>query len=225
MKTAYASFLKKIGLKRLKVASVPAKADVEAQRKFLAEKLEPKIEEARHRKIELFFVDASHFVLSAFLGYLWCFARVFIKSPSGRQRYNVLGAFNAISQKLFTVTNDSYINANTIITLMQQLLENCTRPICLVMDNARYQRCKLVMDYAKEHGIELLFLPSYSPNLNLIERFWKFVKKKSLYNKYYPVFSSFKDGINDCIAKADGEFKDEIKTLMSLKFQVLNNAS
>jgi transposase len=188
----------------------------------LSEKLQPKIEEARAGERELLFVDASHFVLSAFLGYLWCFTRVFVKSPSGRQRYNVLGAFNAISHELFTVTNDAYINANTIIALMAQLLERYAGSvITLVMDNARYQRCKLVMDYAKDHGIELLFLPPYSPNLNLIERLWKFIKKKCLYSKYYSDFSSFKSSIDDCVSNVDKKHKAEIDSLMTLKFQTL----
>jgi transposase len=186
----------------------------------LKDELEPKIEEAKQGKTELFFVDASHFVLAAFLGYLWCFARVFVRSPSGRQRYNVLGAFNAISHELFTVTNDAYINANTIIELMKQLLAYYgSVPMCLVMDNARYQRCKLVIDFASQRNITLLFLPSYSPNLNLIERLWKFVKKKCLYNKYYADFSSFKNAIDDCITKIGFDYADEICTLMTLKFQ------
>jgi len=219
-------FLKKIGLKRLKTAQIPAKADVDAQTEFMAEKLQPKIEEACVGKCELLFVDASHFVLSAFLGYLWCFVRIFVKSPSGRQRYNVLGAYNAISHDLFTVTNDTYINAKSIIALMTQLLEYYAgSSITLVMDNARYQRCKLVIDFAKEHGIELLFLPSYSPNLNLIERLWKFVKKKCLYNKYYSDFSSFKSGIDDCLSNVGKKHKAEIDSLMTLKFQMLKNAS
>jgi len=221
-----AAFLKKIGLKRLKTAQVPAKADTLEQEVFMEEKLQPKIEEARQGKCELLFVDASHFVLSAFLGYLWCFARIFVKSPSGRQRYNVLGAFNAISHELITVTNDKYINADSIILLMKQLLEYYAgSTICLVMDNARYQRCKVVMEFAKEHNIELLFLPSYSPNLNLIERLWKFVKKKCLYNKYYPDFLSFKAGIDDCISDTDKRYRDEIESLMTLNFQMLKNAS
>jgi transposase len=199
---------------------------VEAQAEFLDEKLQPKIKEACAGKCELLFVDASHFVLSAFLGYLWSFVRIFVKSPSGRQRYNVLGAFNAISHKLFTVTNDTYINANSIISLMMLLLEYYKdSAITLVMDNARYQHCKAVMDFAKEHGIELLFLPPYSPNLNLIERLWKFVKKKCLYNKYHPDFSSLKSSINDCIFNVDKKFKVEMNTLMTLKFQMLKNAS
>ena len=154
-------------MKWLKTAQIPAKAEVDAQAGFLEEKLQPEIENARAGKCELLFMDASHFVLSAFLGYLWCFTRVFVKSPSGRQRYNVLGAFNAISHELFTFTNDTYINANSIIALMKQLLVRYAgSAITLVMDNARYQRCKLVMDFAKDHDIELLFLPPYGLDSN-----------------------------------------------------------
>lgn len=188
--------------------------------------MQPRIEAAKAGKCQLFFIDASHFVLAAFLGYLWSFSRIFIKSPSGRQRYNVLGAFNAISNKLITVTNDTYINANSIIELMTKLLEIYgLKPIVLVMDNARYQRCKLVMAFAAEHNIELLFLPPYSPNLNLIERLWKFTKKNALYCKYYENFSSFKTAVDDCLFNLDKTFKDEISSLMTFKFQVLKNAS
>jgi hypothetical protein len=68
---------------------------------------------------------------------------------------------------------------------------------------------------------KLQFLPSYSLNLNLIERLWKFVKKKCLYNIYYETFNDFKTGINDCLARVDTDYKNELKTLMTTKFQVL----
>ncbi len=61
-------------------------------------------------------------------------------------------------------------------------------PIVLILDNARYQKCQIVWLLACELNIELLYLPSYSPNLNLIERLWKFVKKKCLYSIYYADF-------------------------------------
>ena len=91
----------------MKVAQIPAKADVEKQAEFLEKELNPRIEDAKKGKRVIFFVDASHFVLAAFLGYLWSFGRLFIKSPSGRQRFNVLGALNAITHDLITVTNDA----------------------------------------------------------------------------------------------------------------------
>ena len=96
-----------------------------------------------------------------------------------------MGAINAVTKELITVTNQTYINAQSVCQLFIQLVElKIETPITLVLDNARYQKCALVQNYAEMLGIELLYLPSYSPHLNLIERFWKFVKKECLYSKY-----------------------------------------
>ena len=88
------------------------------------------------------------------------------------------------------------------------------------MDNARYQKCKLVMNLALELNIKLVFLPSYSPNLNIIERLWKFIRKKVLYGKYYENFKLFKNGISSCLNLINqGQYQEELKTLLNLKFQ------
>lgn len=102
--TQVAKFLKRLGIKRRKVGMIPAKADVEKQAEFMENELEPRIEEAKAGKRQLFFADAAHFVLAPFLGFLYSFARVFIKAPSGRQRFNVLGAIDAITKEIITVT-------------------------------------------------------------------------------------------------------------------------
>jgi len=129
-------------------------------------------------------VDAAHFVLSAYLGFLWCFTRVLVRAPSGRQRFNVLGALNAVTYQLITVTNDSYINSASVGELLEKIAAlGLQTPITLIMDNARYQRCKYVSEIADRLNIEILFIPPYSPNLNLIERLWKFVRKECLYDK------------------------------------------
>ena len=169
-------------------------------------------------------MDGVHFVQAAFLGCLWCFARVFIRSPSGRKRWNVLGAYDAITGQLTTVANDGYINATTVCELLRKLsVQYAGRRITIVLDNARYQHCKLVEGLAAELGITLRFLPSYSPNLNLIERLWKFVKKKCLYNIYYETFDDFKAGINDCLDRVETDYKPELESLMSPNFQNLKN--
>ena len=139
-------------------------------------------------------MDAAHFVFAPFLGHLWCFVRMFIKAPSGRQRFNVLGALNAITHEMIAITNTGYINAYSVCELLIRITQKCgDLPVTIVLDNARYQKCKLVQETSKLFGIELLYLPAYSPNLNLIERLWKFVKKKCLYSTYYPDFDSFKE--------------------------------
>jgi transposase len=116
-------------------------------------------------------VDAAHFVLGAYLGFLWCVERLFVKTGSGRQRFNVLGALNAVTHQLITVTNETHINAQSMCELLNKIAAlGLNIPITLVLDNARYQTCALVMELAQALNIEPLYLTTYSPNLNLIER-------------------------------------------------------
>ena len=168
----------------------------------------------------MFFVDAAHFVLAPFLGMVWCFARFFIRAPAGRQRFNVLGALNAITHELITVTNTTYINAECVCELLRRLAAlELSIPITLVLDNARYQKCRVVQDLAATLNIELLYLPPYSPNLNLIERLWKFVKRKCLYSIYYDNFQTFKAAITRCLEQTHTTYKQELDTLLTLQFQ------
>ncbi len=81
------------------------------------------------------------------------------------------------------------------------------------MDNARYQKCRIVMDLAEKLDIELLFLPPYSPNLNLIERLWKFVKKECLYSIYYENFDVFKKAISNCLLQTHSTHKEKLDSL------------
>lgn len=174
----------------------------------------------------MFFVDAAHFVLASFLGWLWCASRVFIRAASGRQRYNVLGAFNAVSHELIQVSNTSYITAETVCQLLRKIAASGLGiPITLVLDNARYQRCDLVRDLADSLDIELLFLPSYSPNLNLIERLWKFVKKTSLNSRQHANFADFRRVIDQCLDELPTTHRSQINTLMTLNFQTFDNVS
>lgn len=218
--------LKQLGMKCRKMAAIPSKADPERQEAFLNNELEPLLEEERNGKGRVFFVDAAHFVMGAFLGMLWCFERLFLKSSSGRKRYNVLGAYSNQDTDLITITNDAYINSDTIVELLIKINQAYPESkVTLVMDNARYQRCSKVTKKAKELGVHLLFLPPYSPNLNLIERLWKFTKKKCLYNEYYESFANFKAAIDDCLNKVKTTFKDQIITLLNPKFQLFSKSA
>lgn len=218
------SFMKRIGLKFIKTGHIPAKADREKQENWLEQTLEPALEQARQGKAHVLFMDAAHFVLAPFLCCLWCFQRIFIKAPAGRKRLNVLGAVNAITKQVHFITNETYINANVIVDFLNQLKHfyNDGIIIYIVLDNARYQHCKWVKYIAILLGIQLLFLPSYSPNLNIIERLWKFVKKKCLYAKYYDTFDKFKNAIISTMknTNSDVEYINELKSLLSLKFQL-----
>jgi transposase len=96
-------------------------------------------------------------------------------------------------------------------------------PITIILDNARYQRCALVQAVAQELGIELLYLPAYSPNLNLIERFWRFVKQPCLYSKYYADSTSFQQAILTCIQQAPTTHKEALAPLLTWHFQTFQD--
>ena len=131
----------------------------------------------------------------------------------------MLGAIDAISKQIVTICNETYVNAETVNALLDKLVIMRDLPITLVPDNARYQRCNFVMEHARKLGVELLFLPSYSPNLNLIERLWKLVKNKCLYNRYYSRFSDFKEAILTCVNKLNTDCQPELESLLTLEFQ------
>jgi transposase len=180
---------------------------------------------ARAGERVVYFVDASHFVLASFLGWVWCFVRLHVRAASGRQRYNVLGALNAVTHELVTEINTTYINALSVCSLLRKVASRVGPPVTLVMDNARYQRCALVQDLAKGLGIDLLFLPSYSPNLNLIERLWKFVKKDALNSRHHQDFTKFQAAINCCLAELPTKHKGKLATLLTHNFQTWDNVS
>ncbi len=204
---------------------IPAKADPDKQSAYLHQEIEPRLAEAQAGQRAVFFVDAAHFVLAPFLGFLWSVVRVFIPAPSGRQRFNVLGALNAITHELVTVSNDTYITAATVCTRLHQIAAlKLGVPITVFLDNVRYQKCALVSATAASLHIELCFLPAYSPNLNRIERLWKFVKKQCLYSKYYADFATFKAAIVTCLSETHTKHKSALDSLITLRFQIFEKA-
>jgi len=162
--TQVRKFLAGMGMMLRKMGMIPAKADADEQAKDLDEKLWPRLRQARRLKRVVCFVDAAHFVHGPYLGYLWCFARLLMRGPSGRQRFNVLGAIDAVTHELTTVCNETTINAEAIGELLKKLsARSVGLPMTLVLDNARYQRCAVVQELTRSLRIELLFLPPYSP--------------------------------------------------------------
>ena len=199
---------------------------VEAQATFLDTELKPCLDAAPAGTGHVFFVDAAHFVFGTYLCCLWSFARIFVRAASGRQRFNVLGAWDAVARRLITVTNTTVVHTETMCELLRKITASgLTGPIALVLDNARYQRNAVVQALAKELGITLLFLPSYSPNLNLIERLWKFVKRRSLYGRYHPTFADFRVAVEEVLNGHSSTYAEQLKTLMTLNFQRFEDVS
>jgi transposase len=218
--TQVRAFMKKHGLRYIKTGHIPAKADSEKQQDWVKNILRPVVEEAKNGDCHLLFLDAAHFILQPFICALWCVARLFIKASAGRNRINVLGAVHAVTKEVHTLINTTFINAETIIDFLKQLkTQYGDKPIKIVLDNARYQHCKIVEDQAKELGITLLFLPPYSPNLNIIERLWKFTKKNILYAKYYQTPALFHHAVSSFFQTINKIHNQDLKKLLTLNFQ------
>lgn len=174
----------------------------------------------------MLFVDAAHFVFGTYLCCLWSILRVFVRAASGRQRFNVLGAWNAVTRRLLAVTNTTVVNTDTMCQLLRVIAaEKLVGPVTVVLDNARYQRNKVVQALATELSVRLLFLPSYSPNLNLIERLWGFAKRRSVYGKYHPDFASFRTAIEGTLVGIPTTHASALESLMTLQFQTFEDVS
>jgi transposase len=199
---------------------------VEQQAVFLEQQLKPRLDAAQAGQGHVYFVDAAHFVFGTFLCCLWSFVRLYVRAASGRQRFNVLGAWNAITRELTYVTNTTVVNTETMCELLRKIAaQGLVGPITLVLDNARYQRNAAVQALAAELNIALLFLPSYSPNLNLIERLWKFLKRRALYGHYHPTFAEFRAAIEEHVAQISTTHRTSLESLMTLNFQQFSDVS
>jgi len=152
--------------------------------------------------------------------------RLFIRGASGRKRYSVLGAWNAVANQIVSITTDGTVSSGTMCDLLRKVAAlGLEGPITMVLDNARYQHCALVIDLAATLNIRLQFLPSYSPNLNLIERLWKFIKRNVLYGRHYNSFAEFCKAIDGCLEKIPTQHRERVATLMTHNFQQFNPAS
>lgn len=188
--------------------------------------LKPQLDAAVAGDGHVFFVDAAHFVYGTYICCLWSFDRIHMRAASGRQRFNVLGAWNAVSRQLVAVTNTTVVNTQTMCELLRKIAAlKLAGPVRLVLDNARYQRNATVQALAEQLGITLVFLPSYSPNLNLIERLWRFLKRRAVYGRYHPTFQDFRAAIEETIAGVTTKYAEQLATLMTLRFQQFENVS
>lgn len=222
------NLLKRLGYRYKKPAVIPSKADREKQEAFLELYFQKKESLGEDGKVgKVYFIDAAHFLHNSIVGYGWIKegSRMEILTNSGRNRFNVLGAYSPDDVDLISIEGTESCDAEMAGNLLIKIREANPGEASLiaVMDNIRYQHAKSVKELSEKLNIEILYLPPYSPNLNLIERFWKFMKKKVLKNKYYPTFEEFVAAVRDFLRNVD-KCKAELKSLMTEKFQLLNAA-
>lgn len=216
------ALLHDLGYVHKKPKLIPGKANAEAQKVFLDEY--EKLKENKGKDDPIYFMDATHPRHNPVLAYGWikCGVEKEIASNTGRARVNINGVIS-LSDMQPIVRFDDTINAQSTIALFQQIEEanDKAEKIYIICDNARYYRSKLVKQHLETSKIELVFLPPYAPNLNLIERYWKFFKKKTLYNCYFETFDEFKSACEDFF-KDSSSHVAELRSLLTENFQILD---
>ena len=143
----------------------------------------------------------------------------------GTSAVQCLGGVECGDAPLIAVTNTTVVNTETMSELLRKIAALGLTGFTLVLDNARYQHNAAVKALASQLGITLLFLPSYSPNLNLIERLWKFTKRRALYGRYHPKFADFQAAIQEILDGIPTTYAEQLETLMTLNFQQFEDVS
>ncbi|MEO0724895.1 MAG: IS630 family transposase [Bacteroidota bacterium] len=191
--------LHRIGFVYKQTKSVPSKASEQDQLDFLDDVLPDLLEQANQGDAVVYYADGVHPTHNTKAGRGWIRkGRDFeVDCNSGRKRVNINGAINALKPEHLVYDITDSINAQSTQRLCRQLLrKHPQKTVYLICDNARYNRNKLLRQWAEKQRIEFVFLPPYSPNLNLIERLWKFMRKKatsSIYTAHEVVWASPND--------------------------------
>ena len=216
------ALLHRLGYRYKKPKLLPGKAPApEVQEDFVASYKKLKENKGEHDAI--LFMDATHPQHNPVLSGGWikrgrCFP---LKSNTGRRRLNINGVVDVETMHA-VIRYDDTIDAASTIALFEQI--EATYPkaatITIFCDNARYYRSKAVRAYLEHSRINLQFLPPYAPNLNLIERFWKFFKRQVLYNRYYETFADYKAACKQFFADLDS-YAEQLRSLLTENFEII----
>jgi transposase len=214
-----------------KVIAIPQKGNndkkIEEQRKF--EKEYKELKEKKNDEDKIYFLDGVHPTHNMKIGYAWSKKGEdkIVETNTGRDRVNLNGAYDVENGEVITLQSDR-VNAQSTIKLIDKILENnsdSNGKIYLFSDNAKYYRAVLLretLEKEKYSRIVLDFLPSYSPNLNPIERVWKFFKNLILKHKFYKTFKEFKEVIDDFFGEKITFLKERLKIYASDNFHILS---
>lgn len=215
------SLLHQLGYTYKKPKHVPGKADSRKQMEFITQY--EKLRDNKPAEDHIYFADAVHPLHNSQPAYGWIKKGVnmVIESNTGRQRININGAY-CIENHKAVIHESETVNAQSTVELLKKIMrEQPLGFIYIILDNAKYYRSTVVTEFLRKNTrIKFLFLPAYSPNLNIIERLWKFFKKKVTYNSYYEQFSVFREYCLDFF-KNIKKFRPELKTLMTDNFQII----
>jgi transposase len=212
--------LHRLGFVYKKTKVLPGKVNLVKQEQF-KNKYE-QLKATKKPKDRIYFVDASHpqHNTQPFYGWIFKGDTKVIRTNTGRKRVNVNGALNLEDMDI-TVLAESTINTHAMIRLILTLEEKQLEgDIYLILDNASYNHSYELALFLTDHPrVHLIFLPAYSPNLNIIERLWKFYHEKHR-DKYFEQFKEFEQAVLSFFATIK-QYDAELRTLLTDSFQTL----
>ena len=215
--------LHRLGFTYKKPKIIPGKVDRVKQEAFLALYRETKSNLGLSDHI--YFLDSTHPQHNTQPSYGWILKGKtndkFVKTNSGRERLNLHGALNFEDQTAIVIEEKS-INKEATIHLLETIKQKQkTGRVYLILDNASYYHAGVVKRWVLHHRrFKLLFVPSYSPNLNLIERLWRFFHQKVTWNHYFETFEEFKSATLEFFKNLN-LYEKELSTLLTDNFQLL----
>ena len=221
------ALLHRLGFAYKKTKVIPSKADEVEQVAFLEEKLPEMLEEVQSGEAEVYFADGCHPTHNTRSSYGWIKKGedFEVLANSGRKRVNINGALNATKPTHLVYDIADRLDAQSTKRLCQKLLrKHRKKRIYFICDNARYNHNKELKKWAENTRIELVYLPSYSPNLNLIERLWGFLKQRIINSTYFEKYDDFKKAIIDFLQNPK-PYKEDLKSLMALNFRTIGGTS
>lgn len=221
------ALLHRIGFSYKQTKQVPCEANLEKQQAFL-ETLEGLLESVEKENAVVYFADGVHPTHNTRSTTAWIEKGTEREqlSVSGRDRVNINGAVNAHNPIEVLFVESESVNAQSTQALYEKIIANNPNKskIYVIGDNARYYKNKSLKEWLVDKPLEQIFLPPYSPNLNVIERLWKFMRKKVINTSFYRTKEAFRTSIHDFFNHLS-DYKEELVTLLTLKFHLFHSQS
>lgn len=214
--------LHRIGFTYKKASCAPERADPSRQRRFLESFTN--LMEMKSPDTPVLFMDATHPSFNSQPTYGWIVKGERAEVPTNnnhRQQLNINGALNAETHEVLMMECER-LNAETAVALLQKIelhYPNAAQ-IIVITDNAAYYRAKPVTEYVANSRISLIYLPPYSPNLNLIERVWKLMHKHTVCNRLYATFREFREAILCFFHRLADDLADSLHSILTLNFRI-----
>lgn len=219
--------LHRLGFSYKLTTAVPCQADAARQTAFVADTLAPLLTAAEAGEAVVYFADAAHPTHNTRATHVWTETGKErpLLTVSGRERVNLNAALNAHAPSQVHLDETDCVNAQSTQRLYEKLLTaHPDGPVYVICDNARYYKNKALTEWLVDKRLVQVFLPPYSPNLNLIERLWKFLRQKIINTAFYRTKGQFKAAVLDFFDRLP-EFGQELASRLSLKFHILDSHS